>query len=317
MIEYVIAIIISGMPLFLDDVVVASLVVALAMLSAPTTCPIICNDVVGLLMASSLWGVLVNVISLIMNLDDLASYLILVGGSVVMAVVYAYGFENDIVEEISEWSVVALIMLLIGLLNAFPEVGSQAMYIIAGGLWVVESSLAQIYLAIAMFVLSISVVLREHIIGSMFDKDYVKAVGSSTFLRYFLLSVLSVVGISSTAYTLGLFSTQTVLILPTLISLKILGRSIEEVVPLSFSIAVSSLTVGAFFSIEYGVSTIGMSSAIMVILMILLKLWECKGCGTRIIKGSCGIDKFIGYGSQQGEKQKVNIREGEGSNKTA
>ncbi|UXD22446.1 hypothetical protein IPA_04875 [Ignicoccus pacificus DSM 13166] len=281
MIEYVIALVTSAIPLFLGDVGVASVILALSMIASPSTCPIICNNMIGVLMTSALLGVLINLLVTFFNLTLIQGIITLMISTIVLSIIYAYGLEKDIIEEISEWSVIVLVLVMVGTMYLSPELGSQAMYFIAGGIWVVSTDLAQVYLIIAMSILLISVVLRDHIVGTMFDKEYILAVGSNTYVRYFILSFLSVFGIAVTAYTIGLFATQTVLVLPVIISLKMLKKSIEEIVPYTFAISNTLMSLGAYLSMIYGISAIGASSAMMVLLIVLLKLRHSKLGRTR------------------------------------
>jgi len=274
MIEVALAIAVSILPLLVGDTTLALTILSSAMVSAPSSCLVICTENIGILFSSSLLGLLLYVVQILWNLSIIVVFWLILIASTILSLIYSLMYKEDKIEEASELIVSSLVLSVVGIMVMYPEAGTEALYGIAGSLWTVTREASILFSLVTTALVVLTSILRDSIVSSIFDREFVTVMGSNILLRYFLMFFISSTGIILITMTLGLFGAQIILTLPTIISLYILRSDISEILPLNFIIIVSTLTAGAYISTIYNVSAIGTSAALMVILIVLLKVLD-------------------------------------------
>ncbi len=272
MIEYVIAMVVSLIPVLITESTITAIVLSISLLSVPTSCPLICNDMIAVLFSSSLCGMLIALLSFAYSFDIVTEMLVALLSSLVMSILYSWALERDQLEEIAELVTAILVVVAVGVMVTNPIVASQATFALAGSIWTVTPELSRVLATTTIILVLISTMFKDHIVSTMFDKEYISVMGSKPLVRYSLMFFISIFGIIIITIAIGLFAAQTVLILPTVIGVKLLRNSVEEVFPYSYTISVASLSIGVVISEYYNFSAIGVASLTMVILIVLLKL---------------------------------------------
>ncbi len=274
MILFSISIIITLISVLIANPSLVLSLASLSILSPSVSCFVICTDSIGILFSSGLLGLMLSLLASIVGAPPLYSLLILVLTSFVLSIIFAYAELKGNVEEVSEVASIFLILISIGLMLYDPQVALQGFYYIMKDVSLVTLDESKIYFIVSSILVLISLALKDNIVSVIFDIEYVSVIGSHTFARLVLTIFISVFGIGLTSYYLGLFASQSLLVLPTLLALRSLRKDLHEVVDLAYVISMLFSIISIKVSSEYSIPIVGATVALLVIAIVLLDLWN-------------------------------------------
>ncbi|ALU12422.1 hypothetical protein EYM_03560 [Ignicoccus islandicus DSM 13165] len=285
MIAFIISIILTVLTTVVAE---PSLVIAsssLSMLSPTVSCFIVCSESIGILFSSGLLGLMVSMVSSILQLSPYYTISILFLLSVVLSIFFVYAESKEKTEEASEIATIIITLIVVGVMLTNSEIAFEAFYQIMKDLTLVTFDEAVIYFAISSLLVIISMLIRDHIVSIIFDKEYVSVMSSMTFLRIAVAVFISVFGTSLTSYYLGLFTSQSLLVLPTLLAVRGLRRDLVDVVDITYIASMISLIIGIEISSFYNVPISGAAIIFLVLTIVLLDVGNSIGKYLYSLKG--------------------------------
>ncbi|ABU82093.1 hypothetical protein [Ignicoccus hospitalis] len=245
---------------------------SLASLSGAIGCSVVCMDLVSPFLASVLLGFFLSIASFVLSIDVAHAFVLDVLVSSIIALVFAKKFVSSGLEEVSEAVATLLILASIGMAYASPEAAAQAMMSLSGSLWTVDELSSYFLAAIAITIMLVGSAFKLQLAAVMFDYEYLKVTAKRPLLWAWLLFFFMVLGTSFASFTVGLLSSQVLLILPATFSLRSGLREVERNFEATYASGALVGWLGCAISGEWGVPEVGVVGATFVLLIVSLSL---------------------------------------------
>ena len=257
--------------LFTLPITVAKAILALGVLVPSTSCLAVCVGWISVFFEASILGMFSYLLQYAFNLSVPQTFLVNAILSFLISVILSKGFERDRVNEWAEITASVLILGIVFLSYLFPQASSQVFFALAQSLWLVDDSVANSFLLIAVIIAVITIFFEYNLFSFMFDPDFFEYKSGRKFWPWLTLFLLHL-GVSSSTITIGLFATVTLLATPGILALKYKLKELEDMPWILFSLTIYALWIGCVLSENYNVSEIGIAGAIFIILLVLLQL---------------------------------------------
>ncbi len=277
--------------------------VALSLLSPVVGCETVCMEWVSPFLSSAIVGFALSIASFVFNLNLFEVLLIDVAVSGAYALALSAASFKGKLEEVSEAAVVLSVLASVGLAYCCPEATSQAMLALTGSLWTVDPSTAWAFFALASAIALLSLLFQDQLSAAMFDPEYLVVLGRNARFWSWLLFFFLVLGTSFSSYSVGLFASQVVLILPAALSLKAGLRRVETGFEATYLVSSSSLLLGCWVSNLWGLPEVGVAGMTLILLIVSLNLSK-RIAKARLMQNGSGHGRDIkGYEQQKAASQ--------------
>jgi len=245
---------------------------SLASLSAIVGCEVVCMEWVSPFLSSAILGFFISILSFVVPLDPLRSFVIDAVLSSAIALLYAKKFLERNLDGVAETLVALTILLSVGLAYVSPEATTQAMLSLTGSLWTVDPLGATVLALLTSAMVLLNSAYKNQLAAAMFDYEYLLITGRRPLFWAWLLFLFIVLGTSYASYTTGLLSSQVLIILPAMLSLKAGLKEMETTIEVTYTLALVTILIGCLASYLWGLPETGFSGIILIILIVSLDL---------------------------------------------
>jgi len=259
---------------------------SLASLSAIVGCEVVCMEWVSPFLSSAILGFFISILSFVVPLDPLQSFVIDAILSSIIAFLYAKKFLERSLEGVAEALVAVTILFSVGLAYVSPEATTQAMLSLTGSLWTVDPLGATTLALLTSAIVLLSSVYKDQLAAAMFDYEYLLITGRKPLFWAWLLFLFIVLGTSYASYVTGLLSSQVLIVLPAMLSLKASLKEVESSIEATYTLALATILIGCLASYFWGLPETGFSGIILIVLIVSLDLSKRIGHKALPSKGS-------------------------------